>query len=153
MSSFNIYWMDLALDQAKKAYKADEVPIGCVIISNDMLITKAHNLMKTSKNQSNHAEKLAIDQACNILTSGYLNDCDMYVTIEPCHMCATAISFVRIRRLYIGALDTKSGGIYHNAKLYYNKTLHYVPDHYNGFNEDESKSLMVNFFKGKRDGA
>jgi tRNA(Arg) A34 adenosine deaminase TadA len=109
--------------------------------------------MKATKNQTNHAEKLAIDSACNLLGNGYLHDCDMYVTLEPCHMCAAAISFVRIRRLYIGALDQKSGGVYHNSKLYYGKKLHHVPDHYSGLSEKACSQLMVDFFKNKRGGA
>lgn len=153
MSTFNISSMNLALDEAKKAYQLDEVPVGCIIVNNKQIIAKTHNLMKTSKNQTNHAEKLAIDHACKVLASGYLDGCDMYVTIEPCHMCATAISFVRIRRLYIGALDEKSGGIYHNSKLYYGNKLHYIPEHYNGFSEENAKLLMINFFKEKRGGA
>ena len=153
MSIFSISWMDIALHEAQKAYEANEVPVGCIIVKDGNILAKAHNLMKTSRNQTNHAEKLAIDTACNVLMTGYLDDCDMYVTLEPCHMCATAISFVRVRRLYIGALDTKSGGIYHNSKLYYNAGLHYVPDHYNGFSANKSKELILNFFKQKRNGA
>ena len=109
--------MEVALDAAKQAYEENEVPVGCIIVKDKHIVAQAHNLMKISKNQTNHAEKLAIDAACQALMTGYLDDCDMYVTIEPCHMCATAISFVRIRRLYIGALDEKSGGIYHNSRL------------------------------------
>ena len=145
--------MTLAIEEAKAAYKVDEVPVGCVIIRDGKVISKAHNLMKATKNQTNHAEKLAIDSACNLLGNGYLDDCDMYVTLEPCHMCAAAISFVRLRKLYIGALDNKSGGVYHNSKLYYGGKLHYVPDHYSGFCERESAQLMVDFFKNKRCGA
>ena len=153
MSIINISWMEIALDAAKQAYEKNEVPVGCIIVKDRQIIAKTHNLMKTSKNQTNHAEKLAIDVACKGLMTGYLDDCDMYVTIEPCHMCATAISFVRVRRLYIGALDEKSGGIYHNSRLYYGTGLHYVPDHYNGFSENKAKKLMIDFFKLKRSGA
>ena len=149
----NNHWMKLALYEAKKAYELDEVPVGCVIVKNGKMITKAHNLMKSSKNQTNHAEKLAIDNACKILGNGYLNDCHIYVTLEPCHMCATAISFARIQRVYIGALDEKSGALYHNAKLYYGKQLHYIPQHYNGFSESQCSQLMIDFFKNKRGGA
>lgn len=145
--------MALAIEEAKTAYKADEVPVGCVIVRDGKVISKAHNLMKATKNQTNHAEKLAIDSACNLLGNGYLDDCDMYVTLEPCHMCAAAISFVRIRRVYIGALDQKSGSVYHNSKLYYGGKLHHVPEHYSGFCERECSQLMVDFFKNKRGGA
>ncbi len=141
----------LALIEAKKALKKNEVPVGAVIARNGIVVSKTHNLMKSSLNQTNHAEKLAIDHACKVLGNGYLTDCDIYVTLEPCHMCATAISFARIRRIYIGALDEKGGGIYHNGKLYYNKLLHHIPEHYNGFSEVESEQLMIDFFKKKRD--
>ncbi len=146
----NNYWMNLALDEAKKAYKKDEVPVGAVIVRNGIVISKAHNLMKTSRNQTNHAEKLAIDAACAVLGNGYINECDIYVTLEPCNMCAAAISLARIKRLYIGTLDEKGGAIYHNGKIYYNKGLHHIPKHYNGFSEIESQQLMVDFFKKKR---
>ena len=147
----NNHWMKLALYEARKAYALDEVPVGCVIVKDGKMISKSHNLMKSSKNQTNHAEKLAIDAASNALGDGYLNGCDMYVTLEPCNMCAAAISFVRIRRVYIGALDEKGGAIYHNGKIYYNKGLHHIPDHYQGFSEAQCSQLIIDFFKKKRE--
>lgn len=147
----NNSWMQLALYEARKAYDLDEVPVGCVIVKDGKMISKGHNLMKSSRNQTNHAEKLVIDTASKVLGNGYLNECDMYVTLEPCNMCAAAISFARIRRVYIGALDEKGGAIYHNGKIYYNKGLHYMPEHYQGFSEAQCSQLMTNFFKKKRD--
>lgn len=149
---FNSF-MDLALCEAKKAFDSDEVPVGAIIVKDNKIIASAHNIMKSSKNQTNHAEKVAIDIACNVLNVGYLTECDIYVTLEPCAMCAAAISLAKIRRLYIGALDEKGGAIYHNSKLFYNCGLSHIPEHYWGFNERECQDLMIDFFKRKRSGA
>jgi tRNA(adenine34) deaminase len=145
--------MDLALCEARKAFDSDEVPVGAVIVQDNKVVATAHNIMKGSKNQTNHAEKVAIDKACNFLNSGYLSECDIYISLEPCAMCAAAISFARIRRVYIGALDAKGGHIYNNSKLFYNGGLTHIPEHYWGFRQEESERLMVDFFKGKRSGA
>lgn len=147
--------MKSALDEAKKAMDLDEVPVGCVIVRNGELIASSHNLMRSNNNRTDHAEMLAMKKASEVIGSGFLHECDLYVTLEPCAMCAAAISVARIRRVYCGALDQKSGGIYHNSKLFYgNKGLSWVPEHYNGFLEVESEVLLKGFFKRKRiDGA
>ena len=137
--------MSEALEQAKIAFKCDEVPVGCVIVKNNKIIVKSYNMMKSINNPTAHAEIIAIQ----LMQYDYLSDCDMYVTLEPCHMCAAAISLAKIRRLYIGALDTKAGGIYHNAKLFYQK-LNCIPEHYNGFFESECSELLKQFFVNKR---
>jgi len=147
--------MKSALDEAKKAMDLDEVPVGCVIVRNGELIASSHNLMRSNNNRIDHAEMLAIRKAAKVIGSGFLDECDLYVTLEPCAMCAAAISVARIRRVYCGSLDQKSGGIYHNSKLFYGKKgLSWVPEHYNGFLEVESEVLLKVFFKRKRiDGA
>lgn len=143
--------MQVALKEARNAFQLDEVPVGCVIIKNNEIIARSHNMMKRTHNQINHAEMIAIAEACNFLNSGYLTNCDMYVTLEPCNMCAAAISFARIRRLYCGALDEKGGGIYHNTKLYYGKKgLHHIPEHYCQFFELHSIEILRKFFQQKR---
>ncbi len=145
--------MKFALDEAKKASDNSEVPVGCVIVKKDEIISSTHNMMKGNLNQTEHAEIIAIRVACQELKSGYLEECDLYVTLEPCIMCAAAISFARVRRVYCGALDTKSGGIYNNTKLFYGKKgLHYIPDHYNGFLEKQSEAMLKNFFTKRRQG-
>ena len=147
--------MKFALDEAKKASYNGEVPVGCVIVKKNEIISSTHNMMKRSLNQTEHAEIIAIRGACNKLNSGYLEECDLYVTLEPCTMCAAAISFARIRRVYCGALDIKSGGIYNNSKLFYGKKgLHYIPEHYNGFLEKQSEAMLKDFFiKIRKSGA
>src|SRR5690554_3856067 len=102
-------FMKLAIEQAKKAYKKEEVPIGAVIVRNDEVIARAHNLKETKNDPTAHAEMLAIQQAAKILGTWRLEDCDLYVTIEPCPMCAGALVQSRIKRLIIGAMDPKSG--------------------------------------------
>ncbi len=143
-------FMKFAINEARKAFEKNEVPVGCVIVRKSEIIASTHNLMKTNKNSTHHAEILAISKACNVLSSGFLNDCDMYVTLEPCNMCAAAISFARIGRLYIGALDEKFGAVYHNAKLYYTNGLFHIPEHYSGFIANESEMLLKKFFLQKR---
>lgn len=99
--------MNFALEEAKKAENCDEVPVGCVIVMQNKVIAVSHNLMRTKANQNEHAEMIAIRAASAELRRGFLADCDLYVTLEPCAMCAAAISLARIRRLYCGALDPK----------------------------------------------
>lgn len=147
-------FMKAAFYEAEKAFNLNEVPVGCVIVKNNQIIAKTHNLMRLNHNVTHHAEMLAIQIASQKLNSCYLNECDMYVTLEPCHMCAAAISFSRIKRLYIGALDCKSGGVYHNAKLFINATgIHFVPEIYHGFMEEECEKIMKDFFSKLRSGA
>ncbi len=146
-------FMKFALDEAKKASDNNEVPVGCVIVRKGEIIGSAHNMMKKTLNQTEHSEIIAIRNASQKLKSGYLEECDLYVTLEPCAMCAAAISIARIRRLYCGALDEKSGGVYNNAKLFYGKKgLHHIPDHYNGLLERQCEEILKDFFIKKRNG-
>lgn len=146
--------MHIALAEAQQALCEDEVPVGCVIVRQNNIIARSHNLMQQSKNNAKHAEMIALDKACQVLGTKHLKNCDMYVTLEPCTMCAAAISFARIRCLYIGAMDYKGGAVYHNSKVFYGgKGLSHIPHHYNGFAEEESSRILKEFFKMKRNGA
>lgn len=143
-------FMSLAMQQAHKAAAENEVPVGAVVIHNNKVIAAAHNLVETQKNSAAHAEMLAIAQACNIVQSKYLPDCDIYVTLEPCPMCAQALALARIRRLYFAAYDPKSGGVENGARIYNASSCHHQPEIYGGIGEQESKQLLQQFFKQKR---
>ncbi len=140
--------MQAAIIEAKKALTFNEVPIGCIIVYNNEIITRNHNLVVTTNDPTAHAEMLAIKQATAMLSTRYLNGCDMYVTLEPCVMCTAAISIARVGRLYCGALDNKGGGVYHGPKLFYNENsnLHHTTDCYNGFCETECSAMLNDFF-------
>ena len=143
--------MKLALEQAEQAGKRGEVPVGAIIVSSDgKVIGKAGNRTLELKDPSAHAELLAIRQSCETLDSERLTDCDLYVTLEPCTMCAGLISFARIRRLYFGAYDPKGGGIEQGASFFAQKTCHHTPETYGGIEESRSAKLLTDFFKNKR---
>jgi tRNA(adenine34) deaminase len=145
--------MDRALALARTAADLGEVPVGAVIAGPDgSLIAEAHNLTRTRKDPTAHAEILAIQQAAQILQSERLIDCDLYVTLEPCPMCAAAISFARVRRLYYGASDPKSGGVEHGACVFSHATCHHAPEIYPGLGESEARALLERFFAGLREG-
>lgn len=146
--------MSLALDEARAAAERGEVPVGAVIVSasGDVLVL-AGNRTRELNDPTAHAEILAIRAACSVLESERLVDCDLYVTLEPCPMCAAAISFARIRRLYYGAGDPKSGGVEHGPRIFSQPTCHHVPEVYPGLAEPESAALLKSFFAAKRDGS
>ena len=146
--------MSLALDEARAAAERGEVPVGVVIVSasGDVLVL-AGNRTRELHDPTAHAEILAIRAACTVLESERLVDCDLYVTLEPCPMCAAAISFARIRRLYYGAGDPKSGGVEHGPRIFSQPTCHHVPEVYPGLAEAESGALLKSFFAAKRDGS
>nr|MBQ0091290.1 nucleoside deaminase [Candidatus Enterousia merdequi] len=112
--------MNQAFLLAKKAELHGDVPIGAVIVQNEKIIARGENRVQKSKNPTLHAEIVAINKACRKTNSKFLDDCDLYVTLEPCSMCATAISFARIRNIYFAARDEKGGGITSNAKIFEN---------------------------------
>ena len=141
-------WMKLALEQAHMAASQDEVPVGAIIIKNKSVITSAFNQMKTRNDPTAHAELLAIQQAIQKLKTPYLTDCDLYVTLEPCHMCAGAIALSRLRRIYFGAYDHKGGAVDHGSHVF-NHTLH-RPEVYGGVHEEQSNILLKKFFLQKR---
>ena len=143
-------FMDLALDEAHKAQAAGEVPVGCVIVRDDIVIAAAGNCTLAERNPTAHAEMVAIRAAARRLSSERLPDCDMYVTLEPCAMCAAAVSFARIRRLYYGAPDPKGGAVDHGPRFFTQPTCHHRPQVYGGIGESASAELLRGFFAGKR---
>lgn len=142
--------MDLALEEANAAGARGEVPIGAVIVREGQIIAQAGNRTRELNDVTAHAEMLAIREAGRILQSERLIECDLYVTLEPCAMCAAAISFARIRRLYYGASDPKGGGVEHGPRFYTQATCHHVPDIYSGFAEEQSRLILKDFFQDKR---
>ncbi|MDB5653133.1 MAG: tRNA-specific adenosine deaminase, partial [Tardiphaga sp.] len=142
--------MDLALQAAETAAEAGEVPIGCVIVRGDEVIATGGNRTIRDNDPTAHAEILAIRQAAGRLGSQRLGDCDLYVTLEPCTMCAGAISFARIRRLYFGAADAKGGGVDSGVRFFAQPTCHHAPEVYSAVGESQSAALLRAFFQARR---
>jgi tRNA(adenine34) deaminase len=145
-----VSFMDEALAQARAAVAAGEVPIGCVIMRDGGVIARAFNRTLLDRDPTAHAEMLAIRAAAATIGSERLRDCDLYVTLEPCPMCAAAISFARIRRLYYGATDAKGGAVDSGVRLYASPTCHHRPEVYGGIGEAEAAKLLKDFFKERR---
>jgi len=143
-------FMDAALTQAKLAAERSEVPVGAVIVFKNEIISRAGNRTLELNDPSAHAEVLAIRHACEKLGSQRLTNCDLYVTLEPCTMCASLISFARIRRLYIAAEDEKGGGVLNGVRFYNHSTCHHVPEIYSGLQESTAAELLKSFFKSRR---
>jgi tRNA(adenine34) deaminase len=143
--------MDLALAEAEEARELGEVPIGAVVVSADgEVLARAGNRTLTSRDPTAHAELLAIRAACAKLGSERLTGCDLYVTLEPCVMCAAAISFARIRRLYFGAADPKGGAVEHGPRFFSQATCHHAPEVIGGLSESKFASLLREFFAKRR---
>jgi tRNA(adenine34) deaminase len=142
--------MDLALKEAENAGKSGEVPIGCVIVRDNAVIASAGNRTLTDRDPTAHAEILAIREAARVTGSERLVDCDLYVTLEPCTMCAAAISFARVRRLYYGATDPKGGAVESGVRFFASPTCHHVPEVYSSVGESEAAALLREFFKARR---
>ena len=143
--------MDLALTEAEAAAKRGEVPIGAVIVATDgALLSHAGNRTLEFRDPTAHAELIAIREACAKLSSERLTSCDLYVTLEPCAMCAAAISFARIRRLYFGAPDPKGGAIEHGPRFFAGATCHHAPQVYGGIGEARATELLKRFFAARR---
>jgi len=143
--------MDLALAEAIRARDQGEVPIGAVVVSADgEALASAGNRTLALHDPTAHAELLAIRAACERLGSERLSDCDLYVTLEPCAMCAAAISFARIRRLYFGAPDPKGGAVEHGPRFFTQATCHHAPEVIGGLGETKAASLLREFFAQKR---
>ena len=145
-------YMKIALKEAQKAFEIDEVPIGAVIVDpiTQKIIAKAHNKTEFGQDITAHAEILALRKACRKLKAKRLWNLDLYVTLEPCTMCAAAISFARIRRIIYGACDEKGGAIDNGVKFFQSKTCHHKPEVISGILQNESSQLLKNFFKNKR---
>ena len=151
MSRF-VSHMGAALDQARAAGVRGEVPVGAVVVDRlGVVIAAAGNRTRELADPTAHAEMLAIRAACAALGQERLDDCDLYVTLEPCPMCAGAITAARIRRLYYGAADPKSGGVAHGARVFDQPQCHHRPDVYDGLAADEASDLLRAFFAARRD--
>jgi len=143
--------MELAFREAEAAADRGEVPVGAVITgSGGAIISSAGNRTIELSDPTAHAELLAIRKACAVLQSARLVDCDLYVTLEPCGMCATAISFARLRRVYFGALDAKMGAVESGPRLFNGPSCHHAPEVYGGIGEARARALLVEFFKDRR---
>lgn len=144
-------FMNQAFNSALRAAAHDDVPIGAVIVRNGKIIARGENQVQKKKNPTLHAEIVAINRACKKLETKFLDDCDIYVTLEPCAMCATAISLARIRNIYYAAADEKGGGIAHNAKIYetdkhlWRPTVTQLPEY-----ADASAKMLREFFALRR---
>ena len=143
-------FMQLALEEARAAGARGEVPVGCVIVRDGAVIARAGNRTLADKDATAHAELLAIRQASTALGTERLTDCDLYVTLEPCTMCAAAMSFARIRRLYFGAADPKGGAVEHGVRFFAAPTCHHRPEVYGGIGESEAATLLRDFFAERR---
>ena len=143
--------MDLALEQAEHARDLGEVPIGAVVVSaTGEVLASAGNRTLVLRDPTAHAELLAIRAACTKLGSERLTDCDLYVTLEPCAMCAAAISFARIRRLYFGASDAKGGAVEHGPRFFAQASCHHAPEVVGGLGETKAATLLKEFFAQRR---
>jgi tRNA(adenine34) deaminase len=143
-------FMAIALEDARAAAATGEVPVGCVITRNGTVVARAANRTLTDRDPTAHAEILAIRQAAAALGSERLTDCDLYVTLEPCAMCAAAVAFARIRRLYYGAADPKGGAVDNGVRFFASPTCHHRPEVYGGISEGEAGDLLRDFFRARR---
>ncbi|MDJ1313246.1 MAG: nucleoside deaminase [Candidatus Midichloria mitochondrii] len=144
------HFMQYAINEARKAFDTAEVPVGAVIVCGEQIITKVHNLSISDMDITAHAEILALREASHKLQTRYLTECDLYVTLEPCAMCAYAISLARIRRLYFGAYDPKTGGVDHGPCIFAHSSTHHKLEYYGGIEERRCSKLLKDFFINKR---
>src|SRR4051812_42964655 len=142
--------MRAALDAAARAARAGEVPVGAVVVRNGEVVATAANAPRTLRDPTAHAEMLAIREAARLLGRDRLKDCDLWVTLEPCAMCAGAIAHARIARLYYGAADPKGGAVEHGPRLFAQPTIHHRPEIYPGIGEGEAATLLRDFFAARR---
>jgi tRNA(adenine34) deaminase len=142
---------DHAFEEAHKAAALHEVPVGAVIVKDGRILAASGNRTRTLKDPTAHAEILAIRAACEALGEERLTGADLYVTLEPCAMCAAAISFARIRRLYFAATDAKGGAVESGTRFFTQATCHHAPEVYSGLREVEAATLLRDFFRQKRD--
>ncbi|WP_273510899.1 nucleoside deaminase [Planktotalea frisia] len=143
-------FMEAALAEARLAEAAGEVPVGAVVVRDAEIIGRGRNATRATCDPSAHAEIMAIRAACTALGQDRLTGCDLYVTLEPCAMCAGAIAHARIARLYFGASDPKSGGVTVGARVFEHRQSHHHPEVYDGISSDEASELLRRFFKEKR---
>ena len=150
MTDEKIKFMKAALKEADKAEKKEEVPIGCVIVKDGKIFTRAHNLRQTKRLATAHAETLAIEKACRKLGDWRLDDCELYVTLEPCAMCAGAIASARIKKTYFGAYEPKGGGVESKFRILTESGLNHVTEYEGGVLEKECSEKIKTFFKTRR---
>ena len=142
--------MDEALEEARAAAGRDEVPVGAVIVLEGRVLAREGNRVRELRDPTAHAEVLAIRAACRLVGSERLIGADLYVTLEPCPICAGAITAARIARLYYGAADPKSGGVAHGARVFSHPQCHHIPQVYDGIGGTEAEALLRGFFVGRR---
>ena len=143
--------MDSAIAEARAAAMRGEVPIGAVLVHHGRVVARAGNRTRELNDPTAHAEMLVIREAAGLLGVERLTGADLYVTLEPCAMCAAAISFARIRRLYFGAADAKGGAVVSGTRFFSSPTCHHAPDVYDGLGETESAEMLRTFFRERRD--
>ena len=142
--------MQIALEQAEAAARRGEVPVGAVVVSDGRVLAAAGNRVEELADPTAHAEMLAIRGATAVHSAKWLEGCDLYVTLEPCPMCAAALALARIRRLYFGAYDPKGGGVEHGPRVFTHPTCHHRPDVYGGLDESRAAALLRDFFRERR---
>jgi tRNA(adenine34) deaminase len=142
--------MELALAEAEAAAARGEVPVGAVLVRDGRVVAAASNRTEEASDPTAHAEILVIRDAARQLGRPRLIDCDLYVTLEPCPMCAQAISLARVRRLYYGAADPKGGGVEHGPRIFASSSCHHVPEVYGGIGEQPAAALLQRFFRARR---
>lgn len=151
MNYYHEKWMKFALREAEKAFKANEIPVGCVIVFQDTIIAKAHNQTETLSDPTAHCEMIAITSAASYLNSKHLTGCSIYVTLEPCPMCAGAIVLSKLENLYFGATDAKSGACGSILNITNNKKLNHKCNVYGGILDKECGDILKSFFIPKRE--
>ena len=144
------YYMKLAIKEAKKAYEKEEIPIGVLIVRDDIIVARAYNLKESNTDTTEHAEIRAIKKASKKLDSWRLNDCEMYTTLEPCPMCAGAIIQARIKKVYIGTMDEKTGAVGSKLNLFEDYTFNHKVDVERDVLKEECKKILQDFFKELR---
>ncbi len=149
MHLFN-HFMQSAIDKAKQAPMLGEVPVGAVLAHKEKIISVAHNLVMTNTDPTAHAEMLVLAEAAKIMGTRYLSGCTLYVTLEPCAMCAGAISHTKLGKLVFGAYDIKSGAVENGPRIFDASTTHHKPEIFGGIMEDECQKLMTHFFQNIR---
>ncbi|MDE0796179.1 MAG: nucleoside deaminase [Alphaproteobacteria bacterium] len=145
-------YMRLALEAARRAAAAGDVPVGAVLVdaTTENIVAAAGNRVEQDTDPTAHAEMIVIREAATLRKDVRLPNCDLYVTLEPCPMCATAISFARIRRVYFGAFDPKGGGVENGPRIFDQSTCHHRPDVYGGIGESDAAALLKEFFAARR---
>jgi tRNA(adenine34) deaminase len=143
-------WMEIAISQAKEAGQRNEVPVGAVIVHQGKVLAASGNRVEELADPTAHAEMLVIREATRLLNTPRLIDCEIFVTLEPCPMCATALSFARVSKIYFGAFDPKGGGIDHGPRIFDQPTCHHRPHVFGGMSEQACAALLTDFFTERR---